>query len=466
MNTSGPCIDDALLGDTLESVEGSIPRTLDICNATAFRLAVLLQLRTYKLRRKTSVDDVWTRYTDSTSRLHDIQQIEGQIRVVFDEFIAEHRTTQEIERVLWSPFSISAHSSKQLRVADFLTSTDCPPQLACHGVVMLSLDRLWRRGPCEGGPLRPANEHSRLDQFCTPRVLHCLDLITHLLYFGVLVSYVMHPPYETAGENEEDTEIQRTGWREILLVILSASILCRPWNIFKIPTLVLFIVFLLHLPTVPFAGGWGFDVLLVCFAMHAFQFHFPAAPSPLFFFKRSLPFAAFLVDGFYRVILPFLLFFLPIFVLITTWLSIALSETFFSPLSLIPTPIQTRTTVLYLFFALASVISCSLFVLVVQGRALQDTGGWDGYSPSVGRSARASFAKAVMVYSTAFTFPAPFSLVNVLLLHVPALFWTMILRRPLVAISEAQKLLWRLTVRPFALPIAGLFLLFPDRRLG
>ncbi|KAJ7050568.1 hypothetical protein C8F01DRAFT_1178846 [Mycena amicta] len=443
-----------------ESVESVIPPTVDICVGTAFRLVLLLQLRVYKLhRRKRTVDDVWTSWTESVTNGNEIEQLDAEIIHAFDAFLFDHRTTQEIERVLWTSFSLTDDSSRRIRVVDFL-SAECPAQLICHDLLMLSLDHTWKYGPREGSPLR-----SRLDELCTPRVLHCVDLISFTTFFGILVSWVMHPPYEPA-DLDLDGEIQRTGWREIVLVVLSASILCRPWNMFKIPALTLFTVFMVHLPSVPFAGGIGFDIILVCFACHAFQFHFPVAPSPLFLFKRGLPFSAFLVHNFYIVLTP-ILFFLPIFILITTWLSMALSETFFSDSvsSLIPTPIQTRTTVLYLFFLLVSVISYSLFIILAQGRSLTNTNGWDGYSAHVSHKARASFAKAVVAYTSPYTFPAPFNLLKVLILEIPSLFWVL-LRHPRPTSAQAEKLLWKLTVCPVALPVAALFLLFPDRLLG
>ncbi|KAF7309601.1 hypothetical protein MIND_00331100 [Mycena indigotica] len=452
-----PNIDDLLLhlGDSPdnESVEAVTPRTLDVCGGTAFRLVLLLQLRKYKSRKKPTVDDAWTNWMESIATSGQIQQLELQIVDSFNDFLYEHRTTQDIHTVLWTSFPISDNSSRRLRVVDFLMDGDCPPTLLSHDVVMFSLEHLWRYGNAS------VEVPARYQAFCTPRVLHLVDLSAHLFYFGLLVSYVMHPPYEPTIFHV-DGQLQRTGWREILLVILSASILCRSWNWSNIPTFILFSVFMLHLPTVPFAGGLGFDVLLFCFACHAFQFHFPAAPSPLLLFKRSLPFATFLARGFYHIIIPFILFFLPIFLLITTWLSIALSETFLSPSSMIPTPIQTRTTVLYLFFALVSVISCALFILVVRGGSLADTRGWDGYSAPIGHNARASFVKAVVAYASPHTFPAPFSLLQMIFIRIPS---SLMRRQPA---PQAEKLLWQLTVFPISMPLAIFFLVFPDQWLG
>ncbi|KAF7317972.1 hypothetical protein MKEN_00885600 [Mycena kentingensis (nom. inval.)] len=456
----GPHPDRAVIDDI-------IPAGVDDSVGTSFKLVVLLQLRANKLNPPRYPDsDVWTRWNDATIAEVQVEELDRYLRHTLDDFLFHPRTSLQLERLLWTPFLQADDSSRASRVVDFLA--DCP--LLSHDVVMLSVDHVWRHGPQLSGPLRGSDSASRFDEICTPRVLHAVDLVAHLFYFGVVVSYVMHPPYETVLDEDDDPEIQRTGWREIVLVIFAAAILTRrPWAFSKVPTLTLFIVFLANIPSVPFAGSASFDILLLCFALHAFQFHFPTTPSPLFLFKRSLPFAAFLVDGFYHIIIPPIMFFLPIFILITTWLSMALSETFFMPTSLatlIPTPIQTRTTVLYLFFILVSAISSSLLIIVVHGRNIDPTArGWDTYGDNVARRARASFVRAVMAYASPHTFPAPFSLLNTLFVIFPSLVWTRLLGRPLVALfSQAEKQLWRWTVCPFAFVCWCIFYFLPCQK--
>ncbi|KAJ7224501.1 hypothetical protein GGX14DRAFT_425987 [Mycena pura] len=463
-----PTISDALLrlDEHVDRayIEDLCPRDVaDICSGIAFRLVVLLQLRRRKLRPKPS-SDIWNHWTEMTANESDINRIDEQILNAWDLFLNEYRTAAEIERVLWTSFPANAESSSEVRVVDLLDA-HCPSELICHKVFILSIVNRWKHGPCPEVPpeLDSVSRISlRYDAMCTPRVLHCVDLVAHLSYFGLLVSYVMHPPYEPT---DSDTGVEYIGSRKILLMVFSLSILFRPWTVFKIPTIILLIIFAIHLPAVPFAGSVGFDILLLCFVCHALQFHFPIVPSPLFLFKvhRSLPFAAFLAHGFYNIILPITLFFLPIFVLGTTWLSIALAETFFAPsslLSFIPTPIQTRTTVLYMFFTLLVATTCSLFIFAVQGRGLDsDAAGWDAYSSKVGRTARASFARAVITYSSPYTFPAPFSLLQAVLISGPS-FAAKCLGLAL-PFAQAEKLLWRISVGPLGFLCGLVMMLFP-----
>ncbi|KAJ7460563.1 hypothetical protein FB451DRAFT_1269496 [Mycena latifolia] len=449
---SFPNISGALarLGDRVDrpALEELCPRDLNICTETAFCLNVLLKLRTRKLRQKPP-SDVWNHWAQMAANQNDVRQLNEQIINTWDLFLDDYRTTAEIEQVLWTSFP-SEDETHGSRVVDLLNA-DCPSQLICHDVVVLSLVNLWKHGPSREAVARTNSTSGiglRYDAICTPRVLHAIDLATHLTHFGLLVSYVLHPPYEPIISR---SGLDYIGPREILLMLFSSSILTRPWTMFNIPFAVTLLMFLFNLPAVPFAGSVSFDILLLSFAFHAFQFHFPLPPSPLFVFKmhRTLPFAGFLTHG---------------VLLVVYWLSMALSDTFFAPSglidlsSLIPTPMETRTTVLFMFFAVLVVILGSLFIFVVQGRGLDaSASGWDAYSASVGRDARASFARAIISYSSPYTFPAPFSLLQAVLIRGPSFVLVNCLGFQL-PFSQAEKILWRICVAPLGL-VFGLVML-------
>ncbi|KAJ7743167.1 hypothetical protein B0H16DRAFT_1015877 [Mycena metata] len=467
--TSFPNISDAVarLGEHVDrvSIADICPgETGDVCGETAFYLVVLLQLRAQKLKPK-ALSDVWNQWTETALNESDIQQLNERIINAWVLFLDEYRTTAEIEQVLWTSFLISDHSARRVRVVDLLTA-DAPSELIRHDVVMLSLVNMWKHGPSRdvaSQEISPSPIGLRYDAICTPRVLHFMDLAAYLSYFGLLVSYVMQPPFEPTISQ---SRFHYVGAREILLMVFSSSILLRPWTIFNLPFAITLLMFLISLPAVPFAGSASFNILLICFIFHAFQFHFPRSPSPLFVFKvrHSLPFARFLTHGFYRIILPLTVFFLPIFVLGTSWLSMALAETFFVPPSLldtlIPTPMETRTTVLFIFFALLVTVCCSLFIFVVLGRTLDPAAsGWDSYSSAVGRTARASFVRAVISYSSPYTFPAPLSLLHAIFIWGPSA----ILPRVGIQLpfAQAEKLLWRITVGPIGLIAASILYFLP-----
>ncbi|KAJ6504830.1 hypothetical protein C8R47DRAFT_1103790 [Mycena vitilis] len=458
-----PSVSDAILqlGDHPDrvSIERICPlNRADVCGETAFRIVVLLEARTRQLRKKPH-SDAWNRWAESATNENVLHHLDEQVINAWVLFLDEYRTTVEIEQALWTSFRVSEDSAHRVRVVDLL-SADCPSQLITHEVVISSLLNLWKNGPSHSDAAAQTDSGSRIgmcyDAFCTPRVLHFLELATHLSYFGLLVSYVMHPPYQPTISR---TAFDYLGAREIMLMIFSSSVLIRPWTIINVPFAITLLIFLSALPVVPFAGSISFNILLVCFVFHAFQLHFSSPPSPLFLFKvqHSLPFAHFLALGFYHIIFPITFYFLPIFILGTSWLSMALEETFFAPTSLvtlIPTPMQTRTTVLFMFFALLVAISCSLLILVVQGRGLDPgTTGWDAYSSKVGRTARASFVRTVVRYSSPYTFPAPFSLLQAVFIRGP--FWVVNRLGFPLSSARAEKILWRATVAPAGL-VAGL----------
>ncbi|KAJ7132061.1 hypothetical protein C8R44DRAFT_772916 [Mycena epipterygia] len=467
---SFPSISGALLrlGDRVgrTSIEEVCPRDLgDVCKETAFRLIVLLELRTKKLRQKPH-SDVWNNWVQLATNENDIARLDEQVVNAWVLFLDGYRTTAEIEQVLWTAFAVNDDSSRRVRVVDLL-NLDCPSQLICHDVVILSLANFWKYGSSREVAARTNFSSGiglRYDAICTPRVLHGMDLVAHLVYLGVLVSYVMHPPTEPTISSTS-LELDYIGPREILLMLFSSSILIRPWTIFNLPFAFTLLMFLSSLRAggVPFAGSASFNILLLCFAFHVFQLHFPRSPSPLFLFKvhQSLPFAGFLAHGFSHIILPITLFFIPVSLLGISWLSMALAETFFSPFALAPTPIETRNTVLFMIFAVCAAILCSLFVFVVQGRGLDtNASGWDVYSPTVGREARASFVQAVIAYSSPYTFPAPFSLLHALLISGPSFLLVNCLRFRL-PFAQAEKILWRMTVGPVGLVFALAMWLLP-----
>ncbi|KAJ7623419.1 hypothetical protein FB45DRAFT_752107 [Roridomyces roridus] len=377
-------------------------------------------------------------------------------------FLDRYRTTAEIERVLWTPFPVDNTSSRTVCVVDLLND-NCPSQLICHEVVMLSLTNLWKHGPARENFARATGLSHRYDTVCTPRILHAMDLSAHLAYFGLLVSYVMHPPSQPVISHDG---LEHVGPREILLMLLAASALTRPRLLFNIPFAITLLLFLASLPAVPFAGTFSFSVLLLCFAFHAFQLHFPGVPSPLFLLTvhHSLPFGGFLASGFVNIVYPLLLYFAPIGFLATYWLSLALADTFFMPPSshFSPTPIETRTTVLMMFFAMCFAVFCSLFIFVVQGRALDDNKvtPWDIYSPRIGRDARVSFLRATIAYGRApYTFPAPFSLLQMVLVTGPSFVLGRLGFR--LPFARAERLLWRILVGPVGLLFALVMLPLP-----
>ncbi|KAK7031337.1 hypothetical protein R3P38DRAFT_2922914 [Favolaschia claudopus] len=461
-----PTISETLLrlGDRVDrvSVEDVCSRnTADICSETAFRLLVLLELRARKQLKQKPSTEIWNCWAKNLASESDLRQLNEQVASTWIMFLDEYRTSMEIERVLWTSFLVSDYSPQRLvRVVDMLNA-DCPSQLISHDVVLLSLAKLWRHGPSRVAssetetmaPLGP-----RYDALCTPQALHFMELATHLAYFGLLVSYVMHPPFVVSW-----TRFELIGPREILLMVLSASVLIRPWTIFTIPFAMTLSIFLFSLPAVPFAYDVSFNILLLAFVFHTFQLHFSSPPSPLYLVKlhRSLPFVHFLAHGLYRIILPFAIFFAPIFILATVWLSMALQDTFLvGPLS-IPTPMVTRTTVLFMFFTLIAAISSSLIVFITQGGRLDtDASGWDAYGIHVGLSARASFVRTVITYSAPNTFPAPFSLIHAVVIAAPSF----VVRRLGLRISfdRAEKLLWRVTVGPVGLVCALVVYFLPS----
>ncbi|CAK5267352.1 unnamed protein product, partial [Mycena citricolor] len=202
------------------------PADTDRSRETAFRMVVLLALRTHKLRQQPDTD-MWNRHQHDISTTDIVNSLDGLALQTWSTFLEDYRSAAEIEQVLWSPFVVDDLTPQSLRVVDLLCTTEpeCSP-LVCHDLVVLSIIHTWKHGFSSGR----TEIGARYEAMSTPRALHLIDLITHLAYFGLLVSYVMRPPPEPL--TNETSRPNYIGAREILLILFSGSILTRTWNAF------------------------------------------------------------------------------------------------------------------------------------------------------------------------------------------------------------------------------------------
>lgn len=283
----------------------------------------------------------------------------------------------------------------------------------------------------------------------------------------ILIHFVLYPLSRPIITNS----LQYTGPREFVLILYPMTSLARPWSLSTTPFLLVFLALLVCLPTVPFPGDTTFTILLLALAFHLWQLHSSCTPSPIFLFpvEKGLPLRTFLGQSTSRILFPALMFFLPVLLLTAFLLSISLADTFLQVIylhfsSLGPAPMETRSALLTLFGVetLLLAISLSILALSFSSRALppdRPADAWDHYSTPVGLDARRSFARAVAAYPTPYTFPPPFSIIRLLLIQVPSVVFHLIGLDSLYPYLETvERILWRITVGPVALVVAGLWL--------
>jgi hypothetical protein len=255
--------------------------------------------------------------------------------------------------------------------------------------------------------------------------------------------------------------MQDIGMRELLLILFPITALVCPWSSGTIPFLLAFLAFASCLPSVPLPGDLSFDALLVVFAIHVWQLHFPRTPSPIFLlpFDSALPLCTLLWHSISRALYPILKVFLPVLVLTWFLLYLSLADTFLQLHHLHGSPIDTRIAFFVLFLVELLVLIPSLFIPVLippTTSSVDNPGvGLDRYSTPVGLDARKAFLRAVMTYASPHYFPTP---VHVLRLLIRL--FSVVLRPinlPPGYSVEAEKLLWRVVVGPVAAVIGGLW---------
>ncbi|OBZ79134.1 hypothetical protein A0H81_00733 [Grifola frondosa] len=112
----------------------------------AFRLVVLLRLRSTLTVRPGFASNVWEQWSKEKSLDEDLEVVNGQIVHVWSTFLEIDRSVQEIEEALWSEYQVDSESCRSLRVVDLLAQEDSPPSILSHRIVVLSLLRTWIYG--------------------------------------------------------------------------------------------------------------------------------------------------------------------------------------------------------------------------------------------------------------------------------------------------------------------------------
>jgi len=239
--------------------------------------------------------------------------------------------------------------------------------------------------------------------------------------------------------------------------------LARSWSIFTTPALIVFTAFSSSLPSVPLPDDIAFSALILAFALHALQLHFPRGPTPIFLlpFELCLPLCALLSKCIAQIMFPVLMLFLPI--LIITWslayLSLQGALLHIPMLRTLPAPMETRTGLFVILVVELLLLIPSLLTPLIMVPSLpqknSSSSTWDRYSEIVGLEARKAFVQAVITYSTPHTFPPPFNLLQSFFQLPSAL-----LRAhgvPSSFLAATERVLWRITVGPTAIVIAGMW---------
>ncbi|KAK0233442.1 hypothetical protein IW262DRAFT_1451978 [Armillaria fumosa] len=351
---------------------GDIPKvSSDRAVQTRFSLLVLLYAR--KNAKEPPGGTPWEVMQTKKKREQMEEKTEAQCMAVWREFCEEE---EDVEAVLFGEVD-------GMRVVDLLDAA--PDALLDDELLCATMANVWAKGA---------------------RVFHMLDFVARLATYGLLLSYVMHPPDRptiyTSGEYMGGRE-----WALLVLSLSTGSVLVLLAFVFKTP---------------PFPEDAPFGLLLVAVFVYTFQLQ-PVPAVPLFVgLRRRVA----------ETVFPVVALFLPALLLTCFLLSAALNDVFLTA----AVPMETRSLLLLLLFAIILAVVFSIILAPSPVHFGNDK--WKRYGPAVCREARLTYYRTVVTYSNACYFPPPFNLLDLVLFRSLSLLG--------IRIQPARTLFWRLTV--------------------
>ncbi|KAK0246053.1 hypothetical protein EDD85DRAFT_944433 [Armillaria nabsnona] len=351
---------------------GDIPKvSSDRAVQTQFSLLVLLYPR--KNGKEGVTGTPWEVMQKKKKRLKVAERTETECMAVWSEFCEEE---EDVESVLFG-------ERDGMRVVDLLDAA--PDALLDDELLYATMASVWAK-------------HAR--------VLYMLDFAARLATYGLLLSYVMHPPdrptiYATS---------EYMGGREWALLVLSLST----------GSVLVLLAFVLAAP--PFPEDASFGLLLVAVFVSTFQLQ-PVPALPLFVGLRKRV---------AETVFPIVALFLPALLLTCFLLSASLNDVFLTA----AVPMETRSLLLLLLFAIILAVFFSIVLAPSPVHFGNDK--WKRYGPAVCREARLTYYRTVVTYSNPCYFPPPFNLLDLVLFRSLSFFG--------IPIQPARILFWRLTV--------------------
>ncbi|CCM00955.1 uncharacterized protein FIBRA_03002 [Fibroporia radiculosa] len=461
-----PCIEPLVVSQEAKDVAVSSLR--DLCPdpalspavRTSFSLVVLFYLRKRLIFRRQSNADIWEQWSREQRNIEVLGILDNEIRSVWAGFLDVQRSDEDIQTVLWQCFPYDGEGVRAQR--EFIHQLDVMPHdFLANDIVLRSIFQTWAHGRSTTNHRSSfiARSLGRLDVLCTPRVLHAVDL---LFYMGYLVLFAYFLVFPRTGYSHSIQERSAPDVQEILLIVYTVSTLFQPPSGKLVPSVLVLLAFLSHLPYSPSPNDFAYGVLLFAFAWNVVGLHLPQHPSPLYLLplSRILPLAVLVWHGVSRVFAPVVVFFLPALLVSLFLLSTSLSDVFLQGLtigSLVPAPIESRVLFLILISVLLILLLCSLVMLVLVYPALLSKippSPWDQYSETIGLEARSVFIRLVLTYAEPYSFRPPFSLVQALV-RMPITLASFVGRRKQDhRADKVERVVWRIVVAPLACLIA------------
>ncbi|KAI6005217.1 hypothetical protein F5J12DRAFT_835530 [Pisolithus orientalis] len=393
--------------------------------------------------RSKDLTSLWTSAKDIASLANDT---ENRLLVLWSEYLDTNPSLQEIQSVLWSEFPSQPESVQILRVVDSFLADHVPPAFLTQPIIQATMMATWRMG------LRCSDDSrhhgwQRFDTLTSPRAIHFLHLLGHLIFVGTLAHYLLYPPSFITSFS-----YRWYGARETFILVIAASSLVAPWSIYSLSYLLAFLGFLLTLPSAPLPGSLAFS--LPAYGPHGPRC-FPSLPLST---RTFAPLSTLLIQGTLRILLPTTVFILPALLLASYLVSASLADSTFHPSNLNPAPMDTRASFSLLFLLVIGLFLFASFMSFSAAEMSVVTMGepWDRYTPAVGKLARKRFYCTVVRYTGHVFFP-PFNL-----LPLPLIILTFV--RSMFGYPQAPRvkkveiIIWRVSVGLLGAVVASIWL--------
>lgn len=380
----------------------------------------------------------------------------------FFELVSEIKAGGDSERqkkfgaFLVYKFKVDSSSARHLCILDLLNHVEIPQEIITSTLLSQSITTLWKTGFSGKTFTLDVSRVQRLDNIIrSPRTLHCVHLISHVLYLLSLSALVLYPPSGLFGSSQEPITVVIIAW----IILYSVSMIVF---YFKFSTVILHATAIISI-------FWNFQpdslshtLLLTILSIQIIQMHLSQFPSHLLLFNPQtfLPISTFFSGCFRYCLFPSLAFLLPMIIVFLVLLSFSISDVLILSLSagsFTASPLSVRTGFL-IFLTLSVVMLVSLFwALVVRFSSSSNTAlgspHWDKLGTENGIVARRFLIQAILKYSASvdglmpLTYPPPFNIVEYVLVPIS--------KR---TFSQIDVRLWYVTVGPLAFVVAGLWL--------
>jgi hypothetical protein len=91
---------------------------LDHCRRLAFTLIVILQLRKQKIVHRESSSDIYEKWTNEETQIRDVEILEDKVNDIWEEFLTQYHSPQELHDVLWAEFPLAQDSLSMTKGAE------------------------------------------------------------------------------------------------------------------------------------------------------------------------------------------------------------------------------------------------------------------------------------------------------------------------------------------------------------